>query len=214
VVGATPFWINPAMRTANTVVDLFSGLGGWSDGFASEGFQVLGVEIEPKIARLYKHPCIVADVRRLDGKRFKDFDVIVGSPPCRDFCIFAKRFGKTWKKNPPNPTKGLELVNSFLGFVEEAKPKFWVMENVPGLIEYLNVKPEVTKYLGPPEKQQMRRCFWGKFPYFFIPSDYSMKVMRYRPEVGRKAETKGYNRAKIPYPVAQAFARACKEALH
>jgi len=52
-------------------LDLFCGLGGWSDGLAMEGFEVLGVEIEPKITKLYKHDVICADVRTLDGELFK-----------------------------------------------------------------------------------------------------------------------------------------------
>ena len=69
------------------VVDFYSGLGGWSDGFAKEGFQVLGVEINEEIAQEYRYPVLVADVRGLNAKMFKDFDVIVGSPPCRDFSV-------------------------------------------------------------------------------------------------------------------------------
>src|SRR4030042_3137648 len=64
-------------------LDLFSGFGGWSDGLAAEDFEVLGVEIEPKIAALYKHPVIVADVCDLDPNDFRGYDLIVGSPPCR-----------------------------------------------------------------------------------------------------------------------------------
>jgi len=52
-------------------LDLFCGLGGWSDGLVMEGFEVLGVEINPKIAELYKHPCLIADVRELPGEMFK-----------------------------------------------------------------------------------------------------------------------------------------------
>ena len=63
-------------------LDLFCGFGGWSDGLVLEGFEVLGVEIEPEIAELYKHPVIVDDVRNLDPEDFRGYDVIVGSPPC------------------------------------------------------------------------------------------------------------------------------------
>jgi len=66
-------------------LDCFCGLGGASEGFAREGFECVGIEINPEIAKLYPYDCIVADIRTLDGTRFEGFDVIWGSPPCRDF---------------------------------------------------------------------------------------------------------------------------------
>ena len=100
--------------------------------------------------------------------------------------LFAKRFGKTFKKNPPNPEKGLELVNCFLKFVEDAIPKFWILENVPYLEDYLKQKPRlistlrVSKFVRNP---QMRRAFWGNFPNFLLPKEDSPYVMRRRKEV-------------------------------
>lgn len=200
-------------------LDLFCGLGGWSDGLALEGFEVLGVEIDPKIAKQYKHNIIVDDIKNIEKlynfykKQFHNFDLIVGSPPCRDFSIFAKRFGSTWKKNPPNPKKGLELIQVFLNFIKKSKPSYWLMENVPGLIPYLNIKSRFTTCLGPPEKQQMRRTFWGNFPYFLIPIQHNMKVARFRPEVGRQAKRNSLDRSKIPLPIARALGKAVKEQL-
>lgn len=84
------------------VLDLFCGRGGWSKGFAAEGFECTGVDIK---YLGYRYNFIYKDVRLLNPKDFQDYDVIVGSPPCRDFCLFAKRFGKTWKRQPPNPQR-------------------------------------------------------------------------------------------------------------
>jgi len=79
---------------------LFCGLGGWSDGLVMEGFDVLGVEIEEKIAELYKHPCLIIDVRNLPGKMFRDFDLIVGyhhAETSRNYRIKDVHRGKTRK---------------------------------------------------------------------------------------------------------------------
>lgn len=197
------------MITTNTVLDLFSGLGGWSDGFAKEGFQVLGVEIEPEIARLYKHPCVVADVRTLDGARFRDFDVIVGSPPCRDFtqlpdhAVFRNGTIFKWKK-PKNPKEGLVNVHAFLDFVKDAEPEFWLMENVPNLRYHLKLEPKCRSKLT----RGMQRCFWGNFPAFLVPQD-----MRIKNKDQHQGKLRSWKRARIPFPVASAFAHACKEAL-
>jgi len=190
-------------------LDLYCGLGGWSDGLATEGFKVLGVEIDEEIARLYKHPCLVADVRDLDGRQFRTFDVIVGSPPCRDFLIIAKTLGHTWKA-PPNAENGLSMVKAFLRIVDEADPQFWLMENVPGLTPHLEMKPQVKTRLG----RGMMRCFWGNFPPFLITRSMNKQISistNGRLDWNGPSKLKSQMRAKIPLPVATAFAQAIKE---
>lgn len=195
-------------------LDLFCGLGGWSDGLSVEGFEILGVEINPEIAALYKHQVIIEDVRNLDGKEFKGYDLIVGSPPCRDFSEIARVFGHRWKK-PPNPERGLTMVHAFLRIVEEAKPTYWLMENVPNLNKFLDLKPKVETHIAP----SMKRCFWGDFPFFLITQDHSKfrflkrtkKGMRRAVYVGKHEQWK---RAKIPLPVARALGRAVREAIN
>jgi len=196
-------------KIIHKALDLFCGLGGWSDGLALEGFEVLGVEIEPKIAKLYKHPVIVADVCSLDPLDFTGYDLIVGSPPCRDFSMIGYVFGHRWKKPPDPDGKGLEVVKSFLTIVENAKPKYWLMENVPQLEKYLEIKPRVTAYIG----ESMKRSFWGNYPAFIIPRDYRKKPF-YIPG-SLRPNAKDYPRhiskwlrAKIPLPVSCALGRA------
>jgi len=190
--------------------DIFSGLGGWSDGLVLEGFQVLGVEIEPKIAGFYQHPCLVADARELKGEWFKDFDLIVGSPPCREFTrlpdksVTKKGIERAWKK-PKNPIDGLELVHAFLNIIADAKPKYWLMENVPGLIPYLDDAPQVVTRLS----KGMRRAFWGRFPPFLVTRDFTKTTWT----IGKWGKHKKWKRAKIPLPVARALGRAVRNAL-
>jgi len=189
-------------------LDLFCGLGGWSEGLAEEGFYVLGVEVERKIAELYKYDIIVADVRTLNGRRFRGFDVIVGSPPCRDFtrmCDHAvRKDGTIWRwREPKNPWRGLENVKAFLRIVKEAQPKFWLMENVPGLCKYLDIPPKRKVRLT----RTMVRCFWGNFPPFLVPCVERQKME----DVG--GSLRKWLRAKIPLAVSRSFARAVKNAL-
>jgi hypothetical protein len=196
-------------------LDLFCGLGGWSDGLAAEGFDVTGVEIEPKIAALYKHPVIVADICSLKPIDFKGYDLIVGSPPCRNFSQLALLFGKTrWKEKPDPEGKGMELVNAFLNFVKIAKPKYWCMENVIGLKKYLALTPRCESWFG----MTMKRCLWGNFPSFLIPLDMNKKRMFYPRSSGwmkpvGKREIIQWERAVIPLPVARALGAAVKQAL-
>lgn len=179
-------------------LDLFCGLGGWSDGLALEGFDVVGVEILPRIAELYKHPCIIADVTTLDGSRFKGFDLIVGSPPCRDFTIMAQTLGHRWKTKPDPWGRGLEPVHAFLQFVKAAQPRYWLMENVPGLKKYLDLAPKAEVHLG----VGMRRCFWGTFPKFLVPRDYSHKF-----HYGDRKPLRSWERGHIPMPCTRSLGR-------
>lgn len=194
-------------------LDLFCGLGGWSDGLVAEGFEVLGVEIEPTIASLYNHPVLVEDVRKLSGKQFPDYDLIVGSPPCRDFTQIPSK--KVWKgkyvewKDPKNPERGLELVNAFLRIVKEAQPTFWLLENVRGLRIYMG-PPKVETHLGYSETSGspiMNRCFWGNFPSFLI----SRQTTTPKHLVSSKIQR--WKRAKIPFPIAQGLGKSVKNTL-
>ena len=56
---------------------MFSGLGGWADGFLSEGYDVIGFDIE---ARPYPGRLVLQDVLTLHGAQFRNAAVIVASP--------------------------------------------------------------------------------------------------------------------------------------
>lgn len=178
-------------------LDLYCGLGGWSDGLAIEGFEVLGVEIEPHIADLYKHPVIVGDVRDLVGRDFKGYDLIVGSPPCRDFTRLPDKGHTPWK-HPKDPENGLSMVNAFLQIVEEAEPKFWLMENVPGLSNHLDLKPRCKARLS----KGMYRLFWGNFPAFLVPKSLSKRNIW-----DIQGPLRKWERARIPLCVSRALGK-------
>ena len=188
------------------MLDCFCGRGGVSDGFALEGFGVTGIDIVDAVEKLdYKHRFIQADMRELNGKDFQGYDVIWGSPPCRDFSNFTAVGWKTWKIKP-DPERGLELVNCYLDFVEKAQPTFWIMENVPRLKKFLNIKPRQESKIG----KTMRRAFWGYYPAFLMPMDTSKPSIYYH---NWKRETRKWDRAKIPLTCSRAFAKACRHGL-
>jgi site-specific DNA-cytosine methylase len=192
------------------MLDIGCGKGGASDGFVKEGFECTGIDIED---HGYPYELIKADIRDLNPINYAyKYHVAWISMPCRDYCLFAKRFGKTWKKNPPNPEKAVALIEAAVAFVEEIKPVFWIMENVPELASYYGPARFTTALRG---ERQMVRSFWGNFPDFLIPRDNRNVVMRFRPECNTKEQVlnKSSDRAKIPLCVSQAFAHACREAL-
>jgi hypothetical protein len=72
-------------------IDLFCGLGGWAEGFLSEGYNVVGFDIE---ARPYPGQLVLQDVLTLHGSQFRNVACIVASPPCQKYSYMAM----PWKR--------------------------------------------------------------------------------------------------------------------
>jgi hypothetical protein len=77
-------------------IDLFCGLGGWTDGLLAEGYHVIGFDIERHQYGDGKYPAqlVLQDVLTLHGRQFKDVDLIVASPPCQEFSYMAMPWSK------------------------------------------------------------------------------------------------------------------------
>jgi SAM-dependent methyltransferase len=199
------------------MLDVGCGLGGMSEGFAAEGFEVTGIDIANMKELGYKYNFIQADICELNGENFRGYDVIHVSMPCRDFSPLARCYGKNWKIKP-NPERGLILVNKALKFIEAAAPRFWTMENVFGLTGYLKIQPKISCYI-----RYKKHGFWGDFPAFLMPrvtgqpmtkGQYINGMRCPQPRVRRgNSKIESWNHAKIPLVVSRSFAKACKETL-
>jgi DNA (cytosine-5)-methyltransferase 1 len=121
-----------------TLIDLFSGSGGVTQGFKNQGFQTLAaVEWDHIAAETYKtnHPDAVMyeeDIRKIKPQEVKqrvklsegELTVLTACAPCQPFSRqtrLNKRDGRT------------QLILKVLPFVEVFRPKYIMMENVPGL---------------------------------------------------------------------------------
>lgn len=122
-----------------TVVDLFAGAGGLSEGFRQAGYEIkLAIEIDEWAAQTFaaNHSntrVITADIRDFETDasiRALMADrpaVIVGGPPCQGFSISGPS-----KKDPRDPRNS--LFRDFVRFVRALEPEAFVMENVKGLL--------------------------------------------------------------------------------
>ena len=73
-------------------IDLFCGLGGWTDGLLAEGYDVIGFDIEKHDygdGKRYPSQLVLQDVLTLHGSQFKDAALIVASPPCQEYSYMA-----------------------------------------------------------------------------------------------------------------------------
>lgn len=119
------------------IIDLFAGCGGLSLGFEMAGFNIpLAIEIDEWASETYKknHPSTkvlidditqILDLENIISNEDLPIDGIIGGPPCQGFSLSGNRD----KKDPRN-----SLFMEFVRFVKFFKPKFFVMENVPGIL--------------------------------------------------------------------------------
>ena len=72
-------------------IDLFCGLGGWTESLLAEGWGVIGFDIEQHEYGEHRYPgsLVIQDVRTLHGSQFKDAALIVASPPCQEYSYMA-----------------------------------------------------------------------------------------------------------------------------
>lgn len=138
------------MKKRYTFIDLFAGCGGLSEGFYRQGFHALAhVEInhfacESLRERMkyygYKDvdkAVIETDITREDivdeiRKRCNtdNVDLIIGGPPCQSFSSAGRARDEHGMKNDPRNY----LFESYVKILNAIRPKFFVFENVTGLL--------------------------------------------------------------------------------
>ncbi|HHD2772819.1 TPA: DNA cytosine methyltransferase [Clostridium perfringens] len=123
------------------ILDLFCGCGGLSLGFENAGFEVaLAIDIWDDAIQTYnnnhsKSVAICKDINELDNNYLKMFSQkenivgVIGGPPCQGYSTVGTR-----DVNDPRNHLYLE----YCRVVEIIKPKFFVIENVKGLLTLNN----------------------------------------------------------------------------
>lgn len=135
------------MKTYN-VIDLFSGIGGFSYGFKKAGFNILiGIDHDEDCMETYKNNIntdfLNADIRQISPNEIfnitqsKNIDIIIGSPPCQEY-------------SPSNQHKKIKNSNINLGYdnfdiiplayhffrlVILIHPTFFILENHPNFFK-------------------------------------------------------------------------------
>ena len=122
------------------VIDLFSGVGGLSYGFAHDDhFEIIAAnEILPNMAKAYSlnHPTAkvyTEDIKDFNAAKIEkdlnikpsEIDIIVGGPPCQAYSTVGKRL--------IDDPRG-KLFQEYYRVLKEFNPKLFLFENVRGLL--------------------------------------------------------------------------------
>ncbi len=87
-------------------IDLYAGLGGWTEGLLAEGYDVIGFDIEQHQYGDHRYPAqlVIQDVLTLHGSQFKNAALIVASPPCQAYSYRAMPWKRAKALPPPDNT--------------------------------------------------------------------------------------------------------------
>jgi len=122
-------------------VDAFCGAGGLSLGLSQAGFDILlGFDLDDLCinslqhnTKYVKHKVVAADVKSMCGGRLLkltgikrgQLDLLAGGPPCQGFSVQRTVGGEEDSRNL--------LVDDYGDLITEVLPKFFLLENVPGI---------------------------------------------------------------------------------
>ena len=130
------------MKSSPTIVDLFCGCGGFGLGAELAGFRTIAaIDIDPTLQSAYKKNfpethVLNGDLSKLNEESWRmilsgiEVDGVIGGPPCQGY----SRMGKSDKEDPRRT-----LLGHFFRNVNIISPKFFIMENVEGLMDERNV---------------------------------------------------------------------------
>lgn len=138
-------------------IDLYAGLGGWTEGLLAEGYRVVGFDNVRHCYGAARYPAqlVIQDVLTLHGAQFKDAALIVASPPCQAYSYRAM----PWKKAKALPPPDNTLFEACFRIQREAedaagRPIPMVVENVCG----------AQKWVGRARWHHGSFFLWGDVP--------------------------------------------------
>jgi len=143
-------------------IDLYAGLGGWTEGLLAEGYFVVGFDIERHQYGEHRYPAqlVIQDVLTLHGSQFKDAALIVASPPCQAYSYRAM----PWKRAKALPPPDNSLFDACFRIQREACEA--AGRHIPLIVE--NVRG-AQPWVGRARFNVGAFYFWGDVPALMPP---------------------------------------------
>ena len=125
-----------AMKTVIRFFDMFSGIGGFRAGLERvDGYKCIGhCEIDPFANKSYnaifdtEGEVFFDDATKINPKNIPEFDLLCAGFPCQSFSVAGKRGGFEDSRG----TLFFEIAK----VLKERQPKYFLLENVPGLLSH------------------------------------------------------------------------------
>lgn len=113
------------------VVSLFSGAGGLDLGFQMAGYEIVWAnDLYEDAVNTYKknigNHIVCEDISKIDVDDIPDCDIVIGGFPCQGFSVANMKRHVKDERN--------ELYKQLIRVIKAKKPKFFLAENVKGLI--------------------------------------------------------------------------------
>lgn len=188
------------------VASLFCGCGGMDLGVIG-GFTFLGkeykdnpfeivysVDFDEYCTKIYnenfEHKCLVKDVRDIKIEQLPQFDMLIGGFPCQSFSISAQ--------NPPRlgykDERGM-LFFEMVKILKERQPRFFIAENVKGILSANNGKA-FPMIIG-----EFREAGYHVMYKLLNASDYGVPQKRERVIIMGFRDIEDYKKFKYPSKV-------------
>lgn len=162
-------------------IDLFCGLGGWTEALLAEGWNVIGFDVERHDYGTGGYPAqlVLQDVRTLHGSQFRETDLIVASPPCQAYSYMAMPWSRAkklaeWYRDPEAASERIahltELFDTCFRLQREASEA--AGRHIPMIVE--NVRG-ANPWVGPSRYNFGAFHLWGDVPAL-MPSQRALKV--------------------------------------
>tara|TARA_Y100000593_G_scaffold288_1_gene639 strand:- start:1025 stop:1645 length:621 start_codon:yes stop_codon:yes gene_type:complete len=187
----------PYMTRKKVILDLCSGLGGWTEAFAQNNWTVIRVENNPDLQ--YVPFTLELDVLEWEEwiDRIPHPEIIVASPPCREFSTAYSAPGPIARRTGAEFKPDLGVVKACLDIIDYLKPKTWVLENVQGAQEHF------LSLIGPRRQRIGPFFLWGNFPLISLQSGFEHS--KYTGDVHSSNPLRANLRALIPFEISWAL---------
>jgi len=179
----------------NSMLDLYSGLGGASEAFVEAGWRVIRVENNPALSHV-PHTKI-ADASWAYGLLSEErFDLVWASCPCTEFSQGFNAPAPTAKREGREFSPDLGDVMKAWHIIKWLKPRYWCIENVVGSIKHLQpILGEPSQIIGP-------FVLWHNLPQIVVPRDF--KHNKADGQAWSSDPLRANKRAKIPIEISRA----------